>query len=401
MRKFPMQIIQLIFLSVFFIMSCSGGGDSPNNPPKSKPTVSIKNAQVSRKNSSTTIRFYVDLSSAANQQVSVQYTTQSGSAKAGSDFEAKSGTVAINSGSKEASIDIPVKVDSLRQPDQKFYVQLSDPTNATLGTAKATGTIMDNGTYLPTDSSGYTSPKSYSGYTMVWDDEFNHKHLNTNIWNRETGGNGWGNNELEYYTSSTNNSFLSSGNLIISARKEQHGGNDYTSARLTTQGNKSFTYGRIDIRAKLPVAQGMWPALWMLGSNISSNPWPASGEIDIMELIGKNPNEVHGSLHWKKTDGSEGNFTKTHTLSSGDYSQKFHVYSLVWSQDSLKVLVDNNVYAAASRQDIVQPNPYPFDNPFFLIFNVAVGGNWPGPPTASTDFPQRMYVDYVRVFQKN
>jgi len=394
-------MLELFFICGLLFSSCSNNIVTNSKGTTSQPSVTIKNATTTRVNSSTKIRFNIDLSSSSTKQVSVRYTTKSGTAKADSDYKSKSGTLTFQPGNKEKSIDVPVKVDSLRQPDQKFYVQLSDPTNATLKKAKATGTIINNGTYLPTDSTGYSSPKSYAGYTMVWHDEFNHKHLNTNIWNYETGGGGWGNHELENYTSRTQNSFLSSGNLIISARKEKYGGNDYTSARLTTQNKKSFKYGRIDIRAKLPVAQGLWPALWMLGNNISSVNWPACGEIDIMELIGKNPKQVHGSLHWKKQDESEGSFTKTYSLSSDDFSQKFHVFSLIWNRDSLKILVDNKVYASASRQDIAQPNPYPFDQPFFLIFNVAVGGSWPGPPDSSTQFPQRMFVDYVRVFQKN
>jgi beta-glucanase (GH16 family) len=250
-----------------------------------------------------------------------------------------------------------------------------------------------------TDSSGYESPKSYPGYKLVWRDEFNGKQLNKNNWSYETGGGGWGNNELENYTSRPVNVFLSSGDLVIEARKENYGGNHYTSARIITQNKEDLTYGRIDIRAKLPVGHGIWPALWMLGSNHPSVKWPKCGEIDIMELIGKDPSQVVGSFHWQKSDGSEGTVSNSYTLPSGDFSQKFHVFSLIWSQDSLKILVDNISYEKASRQDL-NNGTYPFDKPFFLIFNVAVGGNWPGPPDATTHFPQRMFVDYVRVFQK-
>jgi beta-glucanase (GH16 family) len=250
-----------------------------------------------------------------------------------------------------------------------------------------------------TDSSGYESPKSYPGYKLVWSDEFNGKQLNKNNWSYKTGGGGWGNNELENYTSRPINVFLSSGDLVIEARKEDYGGNHYTSARIITQNKEDFTYGRIDIRAKLPVVHGIWPALWMLGSDHSSVKWPKCGEIDIMELIGKNPSQVVGSFHWQKSDGSEGTVSDSYTLSSGNFAQKFHVFSLIWSQDSLKILVDNIPYEKASRQDL-NNGTYPFDKPFFLIFNVAVGGSWPGPPDETTHFPQRMFVDYVRVFQK-
>lgn len=252
------------------------------------------------------------------------------------------------------------------------------------------------------NTSGFESPLSYPGFHLVWHDEFNGSQLNLNNWNYEigTGGNGWGNNELEYYTSRPQNVFLSNGYLVIEARKESYHGSNYTSARITTQNKQQFTYGRIDIRAKLPVQTGMWPALWMLGSNISSVGWPQCGETDIMELIGKNPSRVVGSFHWKKSDGSEATFNNTHTLSSGDFSQKFHVFSLIWSKDSLQILVDDIPYVNASRTNLTD-GIYPFDSPFFFIFNVAVGGNWPGPPDNTTQFPQRMFVDYVRVFKKN
>ena len=394
-----MKTSKLFFLFIALLtISCSKNG--VNNPKTSLPQVSISDATVNRENTGTVCRFYVDLSTETNDQVSVHYATSDGSATSGKDYTAQSGVLTFKPGDKELSIDVPIKGDSLRQTTQKFTVQLSNPQNCTIDVNQAVGTIINDGTYLPTDTSGYESPTSYSGYHLVWSDEFNEKQLNQNEWNYETGGNGWGNNELEYYTSRPQNVFLSSGNLIIEARKENYSGNYYTSARITTQGKEEFTYGRIDIRAKLPVATGMWPALWMLGSNISAVGWPECGETDIMELIGKNAKQVIGSLHWKKSDGTVGTFNNAYSLTSEDFSQHFHVFSLTWSKDSLQISVDSVTYVKASRQDISN-GIYPFDNPSFFIFNVAVGGNWPGPPDESTQFPQRMFVDYVRVFQKN
>jgi beta-glucanase (GH16 family) len=396
----PLKLILLC--SVCFLVACSKGNDGVNPHPSARPDVKVKDAQIIRKNTSASIRFYVDLSATSEKKVSVDYATKSGTAKAGKDFKTKSGTLTFQPGKRELYVDVPIIVDSLRQPPQKFYLQLSNPQNAKITKAKATGTIINEGTYLPTDNSGFTSPKSYPGYKLVWSDEFNEGKLRDSEWNYEkgTGGNGWGNNELEYYTSRPQNVFLSSGNLIIEARKEKYNGSDYTSTRITTQDKKEFTYGRIDIRAKLPVDHGLWPALWMLGGNISSVGWPKCGEIDIMELIGKNPSQVVGSFHWKKANGTEGTANNSFKLSSGNFSQKFHVFSLVWSRDSLKILVDDTPYVKASRQDL-SDGAYPFDKPFFLIFNVAVGGDWPGPPDQTTHFPQHMFVDYVRVFQKN
>ena len=204
--------------------------------------------------------------------------------------------------------------------------------------------------------------------------------------------------ELEYYTNSTKNAFVSNGNLIIEARKESIGGFNYSSARLTTQNKKTFTYGRVDIRAKLPRGKGIWPALWMLGSNISSVGWPASGEIDIMEYLGHETNKSHGTLHYGASPATHGSKGASYMLPSGNFYEQFHVFSMDWRQDQIKLYVDNNLFFTLNKADIGSA-PYPFNAPFFFIFNVAVGGNWPGAPDATTTYPQRMIVDYVRVFQ--
>lgn len=243
-----------------------------------------------------------------------------------------------------------------------------------------------------------TPVTAYPGYHLVWSDEFNGKELRADDWNYETGGSGWGNNELEYYTAEDSNARLQNGNLIIEAKKEDRGGRLYTSTRITTAGKHEFQYGRIDIRAKLPVLPGMWPALWMLGNDINSRGWPLCGEIDIMELIGKNPKQVVGSFHWKNDDATEGTFNNRYDLKQGDFSTGFHLYSLIWEKDQYQILVDNKAYVTANAADI-KTTYNPFDHPFYLIFNVAVGGDWPGPPDKSTLFPQKMLVDYVRVYQ--
>lgn len=239
----------------------------------------------------------------------------------------------------------------------------------------------------------------YPGYKLVWQDEFNGTELSSADWNYETGGSGWGNNELEYYTSGNKNAYLLNGNLVIEAKKEDMGNRSYTSARITTAGKREFKYGRIDIRARLPVQTGMWPALWMLGNDIGSKGWPYCGEIDIMELVGKNPKQVVGSFHWKNDDASEGTINNRYDLTAGDFSQDFHLYSLVWGKDQYQILVDNKVYVTAKPSDI-KAAYNPFNHPFYLIFNVAVGGDWPGSPDGSTSFPQKMLVDYVRVYQQ-
>jgi len=251
------------------------------------------------------------------------------------------------------------------------------------------------GTGAPT--SGTTSPISYNGYTLVWQDEFNGNALSPD-WVHETGnGNwGWGNNELQNYTSQ--NTTVSGGVLQITAKQEAMGGQNYTSSRIKTQGLQSWKYGRIDIRAALPKGQGIWPALWMLGDNITSVSWPACGEIDIMEMIGgalNNDKTVHGTAHWSD-NGSHAQFGDSYTLNSGVFADEFHVFSIVWNANSITWLVDNTVYNSMSTTPAQLAE---FQEKFFFIFNIAVGGNWPGSPDATTQFPQTMYVDYVRVFQ--
>ncbi len=395
------MIKPLCYLLLVAVTACSKGSKGGGSSTGNQPSVKVSGVTSARPVQTAPFRFYIDLSAASQQSVSVNYATADGTAKAGTDYTASSGTLTIPAGQTEVYVDVPIKGDSLRQADQVFYVNLSAPVNATLGTSQATGTIVNSDLlYLPTDTTGYTTPASYAGYHLAWSDEFSGNTLNTQNWGFDIGNNnGWGNQELEYYTSSTNNVFVSAGNLIIEARAEANNGFNYTSGRIKTEGIQQFTYGRIDIRAKLPVLHGMWPALWMLGSNINTVPWPGCGETDIMELVGSNPNRVTGSLHWQNSDGSEGTFNNNYFLSSGDFSQQFHVFSLAWQKDSVQFFVDDQLYVNGSIANVTS-GTYPFNLPFFFIFNVAVGGNFPGNPDNTTVFPQRMFVDYVRVFQQ-
>jgi len=227
-------------------------------------------------------------------------------------------------------------------------------------------------------------------YQLVWSDEFNGSSLNNSYWTYDLGNNGWGNNELENYTNSSNNIYLQNGNLYINARKESNG--TYTSGRIKTQGLKSFQYGKIEARMKLPFGQGMWPAFWMLGNNITSAGWPACGEIDIMEMIGGQgrENTVHGSAHWG------GDYTNTYTLSSGTLADSFHVYDVTWTPTQIAWHIDGIQYSVLN---ITPSTLNAFKKPFFIILNLAVGGAWPGNPDNSTVFPQQLVVDYVRVYQ--
>ncbi len=400
----PMKFTETFFACAFFLIlfSCSKGGNTPGPTPAAIPGLNIQDVSQVRTASSTTMRFNIYINKATTNIVSVDYTIVAGTAVSPKDYVAASGTVTIPANQTQANIDVQVMGDAtnLRQANLEFTVQLSNPKFCTLISASAKGTIVsEDGTFLPTDNAGYTTPLSYPGYTLVWSDEFSGASLDATVWNQEIGNNnGWGNNELEYYTNSLKNIFLSNGNLIIEARKETTGGFNYTSGRMTTQNKKQFKFGRMDIRAKLPVGKGIWPALWMLGSNITTVGWPACGEMDIMELIGTYPGRVYATMHWKDVGGGHDSKGTNFNLTSGDFSQQFHVFSMVWAQDIIKCYVDDQLYLTVTLANLGMAN-YPFNADQFFLFNVAVGGQWPGSPDGTTNFPQRMFVDYVRVFQ--
>ena len=231
---------------------------------------------------------------------------------------------------------------------------------------------------------------------LIWSDEFNYNGVpDPEKWNMETGGGGWGNNELQYYTEE--NAVVGDGVLTITAKEESMGGYAYTSSRMTTQNKFDFQYGRIEARIKLPYGQGLWPAFWMLGANINTVGWPACGETDIMEMVGgpQGDNTVHSTLHWEN-DGDHASYGQSYTLASGIFADDFHVFSVTWNENEIVGYMDDNQYFVA---DITPEQLSEFHQNFFIIMNLAVGGDWPGSPDATTEFPQTMEVDYVRVFQ--
>jgi hypothetical protein len=226
---------------------------------------------------------------------------------------------------------------------------------------------------------------------LVWSDEFDTPGApDPTKWTFDTGGGGWGNNELEYYTSRSSNVYVSNGTLKIVAIKEPYQGSDYTSARLKTQGLYSFQYGRIDVLAKLPASTGTWPAIWLLGNNINTAGWPACGEVDIMEQNGNQKNTIFGTMHYptEKNPNGDGGTTTVSTPSSA-----FHKYSTIWSATSIQLLVDDVVYYTLPNSGSV-----PFNQHFFVILNVAMGGNFGGAVDAGFTTDQ-MEIDYVRVYQ--
>jgi beta-glucanase (GH16 family) len=249
----------------------------------------------------------------------------------------------------------------------------------------------------------YACPGWTQSYELVWQDEFDGIQLDLSKWEPQIGDGcpqlcGWGNNELEYYR--TENATVADGFLTITAREESFGGRSYTSARLRTRNQGDWTYGRFEMRAKMPIGQGIWPAFWMLPTDAIYGTWAASGEIDIMEYLGHQPEEVFGTIHYGGPFPLNQSSSNGFTSGSGNFHDDFHEFVLEWEPCEMRWYVDGSLYA--TQTDWFSnggPYPAPFDQRFHLLLNVAVGGNWPGQPDATTQFPQQMIVDYVRVYQ--
>ena len=232
---------------------------------------------------------------------------------------------------------------------------------------------------------------------LVWSDEFTGSTINSANWSFETGGGGWGNNELENYTNRPENARISNGVLVIEARRESFGGSAYTSARMKTQGKQSFGINTwVEARIDAPEGQGIWPAFWMLGNSISTVGWPSCGEIDIMEIQGQNPAKNFGTIHWADQNGNHASFGGIFN-SSSSLTAGFHTYAISRTSTSIKWYVDRVQYAEANISGGINSTSE-FQGPFFILLNVAVGGNFVGSPDGTTVFPQQMQVDWVRVW---
>lgn len=257
---------------------------------------------------------------------------------------------------------------------------------------------------LEVKAKGYEYDEDSLNYTLIWSDEFDKDGApDESKWGYDIGGSGWGNNELQYYTQEEN-AWVEDGKLVIEARKEEKEGMDYTSARLITKGKGDWLYGKIEVCAKLPQGRGTWPAIWMLPTDWEYGSWPASGEIDIMEHVGYNQDTIHASVHTQSYNHIA-NTQKTATTYLEGVSEDFHVYSLIWLPDKIEILIDGESYFTFKPEDYKQNPSYkewPFDKKMHLLLNVAVGGNWGGAEGVDPQvYPQRMEVDYVRVYQSD
>lgn len=412
-RHNNMNIKNLLYLFIAVTTFFACAEDETGDPDLSIfPEITISDATVEEGAENKMAEFKVTLSGENKTNAIVSYSTISGSAIDTADFDyvISAGKLIFGPEDTEKIIQVEIAGDDKTEPDETFEILLFNPVNARLidGQDRAIITIFDDDepvegaaaceAAIPTE--GYTTPTSYDGMTLVWSDEFDGTALNEDNWTHEigTGNNGWGNSELQYYR--PENTSMQEGNLVICAKEETFGGSDYTSSRIITADKQTFQYGRIDIRAVLPEGKGLWPATWMLGSNFFSDGWPKCGEIDIMELVGHQPNRVYGTVHYGENVGEHQQRGGSKSLPAGlKYSDEYNVFSLVWKENEIRWLVNDQLYFLVSKNDI--GDVYPFNNEFFFIFNVAVGGQWPGDPGPATVFPQQMIVDYVRVFQDN
>jgi len=245
------------------------------------------------------------------------------------------------------------------------------------------------------------SAKHELGTTPIWQDEFDYSGKpDPKKWGYDIGDNGWGNNELENYTDNQKNARVENGNLIIEAIKEQSGKLNYSSARLVSKGKGDFLYGRFEIKAKLPVGRGTWPAIWMLASEntYGNKGWPDNGEIDIMEHVGFDQNNVHGNIHTKAFNHSIGT-NKGNNVLINTASSEFHIYECAWTPNYIALSVDGKEYFRFVKEKDYQWQQWPFDKSFHFLLNIAVGGNWGGQKGVDDSiFPQKMEVDYIRVY---
>jgi beta-glucanase (GH16 family) len=257
-----------------------------------------------------------------------------------------------------------------------------------------------------------SAPPASPLWTLVWSDEFNGPNgspVDASKWVTETGGGGWGNDELESYTNRTQNAYQQDGNLVVKVLREKFTGSDgiardYTSARLKTLGKFAQAYGRFEARIKIPRGQGIWPAFWMMGDDTEKAGWPTGGEIDIMENIGKEPALIHGTIHGPGYSGEHGISAPAGVSGSPEpgkpVADDFHLFSVEWEPNVIRFYIDAHLYATRTPADLPPGTKWVYNHPFFLLLNVAVGGDWPGNPDAFTVFPQSMLVDYVRVYRR-
>ena len=379
-------------LSIVFILNSCNSDDE-----KKLPSIFIESIQVEEGNTTNYLEVMLTLTNSVDYDLSVDVRTVDGTAIKGEDYTDLYEVIIFSAGQEQALFDIEILGDDIPEDNEIFSIILENPLNVKIDNRTATVTLINDDEHIfSIPETGYSTPETYEGMTLVWSDEFDGPEINSNNWTFEigTGNWGWGNNELQYYQG--DNTSIIDGNLVVEARSQTLENSNYTSSRLITRGKQSFQYGRVDIRAVMPEGQGIWPALWMLGSNHLQVGWPTCGEIDIMEMIGgeERDNVVHGTAHWNQ-DGHV-SYGQSMTNVSGKLSEEYHVYSIIWDEQSIRWYFDDVNF---NTIDITPAALSAFHDDFFFIMNIAVGGIWAGSPDNTTLFPQWLIVDYIRVFQ--
>ncbi len=399
-----MKYLMLSFLVTLICVSCT---DDTGPLNVGDPRLVVYNLSFDELDETHDVTYYIRMMGNIPASSPVDYRTYDATAIAGVDYEAKDGQVTFEPGETIKEINLTIIGNLIEGPKRSFTIEFTSPFGD-FADVEVKITINDddgaiNSGQLLIPETGYETPESYPGMDLIWRDEFNQGSLDGSSWSFDIGTGcpdlcGWGNNELQYYQTD-NLTFAEGDYLVINARRQVGGSSDYSSSRITTKDKKEFQYGRVDIRAAMPEGQGVWPALWMLGSNIDTNPWPSCGEIDIMELRGDEPGRAYGTVHYGASFNERMFNTSTKDLPSNKiFKTEFHVFSLVWKEDIIQILLDDVVYHTFGPNN-TNGQPYPFNQPFYFLFNVAVGGDFPGNPGANTIFPQYMIVDYIRVFQ--
>ncbi|WEK35782.1 MAG: family 16 glycosylhydrolase [Candidatus Pseudobacter hemicellulosilyticus] len=402
--KYPLPKLFLP-ASFFILLLASAGCGKSGGGEQVTPKLSMSDLSVAEGNGGANIiEVVLTLDRASSQTVTVAASTIEGTAKAGEDYNPLNKLpVSFRPGETQVVIPVSIVGDDIREADETFQLRLENPVNAVMLKGTVTITLGNDDTRVPFSNTGYEAPTSYPGYTLAWSDEFTGSALDASNWVAETGDGcpnlcGWGNNELQYYMQPSSNLFLQDGKMIIEARAESYGGKNYSSSRIKTQGKRSFTFGRIDIRAILPYGKGIWPAVWMMPQNSVYGNWPTSGELDIMEHVGHELSRVHGTVHYGPGPQSI-SVSRSYDLPAGKFNDGFHVFSIEWEKDEIRWYVDNTLFSTFNKA-AAGTNTYPFNEAFYLIVNLAVGGNWPGAPDAETSFPKWLILDYIRVYQR-
>lgn len=399
------MFIASLFLSLsclFGFVACQSSEDDgvTTNPPQLPTLVVAEQTTVMESDYGwTEAVITLSLDGTPVENASLQAATQGVTATEGEDYKRLNNRIFFNAAG-EAEVRVRIYGDLHREENEEITITFGGGTNVNAEGQSTTLIIenndaVDNPFSIPPDGEDVAS--EYPGYSLVWSDEFDDPATLTTNYVHDLGSqfNGWGNNELQFYQ--TENAVIGDGHLIITAREENRGGKNYTSSRLKTKDRHEFTYGRIDVRAALPEGQGVWPAIWMLGANIDQIGWPRCGEIDIMEMLGHETNTLHGTVHFHNGGGHQ--FIGNSTPVPEGLNRRFNVFSVVWTPDALEWRLNDVPYHTVTRSSI--GNGWVFDLPQFFLFNIAVGGNWPGSPDGTTRFPQRMFIDYVRVYQQD